>query len=125
VDRGPGLALNSSAIVRRIYSALPASGTEVRSKPAGPAAGPGALVVEVRIRLGSSIARLAPAPVMTMQLPAGATVADVRQRLASSNPELAHALQSAVAIVGGSHADPRLPLAAGDEVALLAPMSGG
>ncbi len=81
--------------------------------------------MEVRIRLGSSIARFAAAPVVTVDLPTGATVADLCQHLASSNPELAPALRSALPIVGGAHADPGQPLAPGDEVALLAPVSGG
>jgi molybdopterin converting factor small subunit len=81
--------------------------------------------VDIRIRLGSGIARLAPAPVLTVQLPSGATVADLCQELASSNPQLAPALASALAVVGGAHADPGQPLAPGDEVALLAPVSGG
>ena len=105
-------------------SPLPAVGGEVRSRP-GRLAGPGALVVEVRIRLGSGIARFAPAPVLTVQLPTGATVADLCQHLASSNPDLAPALRSALPMVDGAHADPGHPLAAGDEVAILAPMSGG
>jgi molybdopterin converting factor small subunit len=81
--------------------------------------------VEVRIRLGSGIARLAPAPVLTMQLPNGATVEDLCERLASGNPELARALQSALPIVGGTHVPRAQTLASGDEVALLSPVSGG
>jgi molybdopterin converting factor small subunit len=81
--------------------------------------------VEVRIRLGSGIAQFAPAPVLRVHLPAGATVADLCQHLASDNPELASVLHSALPIVGGAHADPGRPLAPGDEVSLLAPMSGG
>jgi molybdopterin converting factor small subunit len=81
--------------------------------------------MEVRIRLGSGIARFAPAPVLTVDLAPGATVADLYRHLAGSNPELAPALQSALPLVRGAHVDRRQPLAAGDEVALLAPMSGG
>jgi molybdopterin converting factor small subunit len=81
--------------------------------------------VEVRIRLGTGIARLAPAPLLVMQLTNGATVGDVCNGLAESNPELASALHSAVAIVGGKHVDRDEPLAHGEELALLAPISGG
>lgn len=81
--------------------------------------------MEVRIRLGSGIAQFASAPVMKVHLPSGATVADLCQHLANSNPELAPVLRSAVPIVRGAHVDPGRPLAPGDEVALLAPMSGG
>jgi molybdopterin converting factor small subunit len=81
--------------------------------------------VEVRIRLGTGIARLARAPVLTLQLPSGATVEDLCERLAGGNPELAPALQSALPIVGGMHVPRAQTLANGDEVALLSPVSGG
>ena len=81
--------------------------------------------MEVRIRLGSGIARFAPAPVLTLQLPNGATVEDLCDRLASSNPTLAPALQSALPIVAGVHVPRGQALAHGDEVALLAAVSGG
>ncbi len=81
--------------------------------------------MEVRIRFGTGIARFAPAPVMALELPAGATVTDVYDRLAGASPELADALRSAVPIIGGVHADRAQTLAPGDELALLAPVSGG
>jgi molybdopterin converting factor small subunit len=81
--------------------------------------------VEVRIRLGSSIAKFAPAPVLTMELPAGATVAQLYELLAAENPDLAPALRSALPILGGAHVSRARTLAHGDEVALLAPVSGG
>jgi molybdopterin converting factor small subunit len=81
--------------------------------------------MEVRIRLGSSIAKLAPAPTLTMELPGGATVAQLYELLASSNPDLAPALRSAVPILGGAHVPRAQKLAHGDEIALLAPVSGG
>ena len=81
--------------------------------------------MEVRIRLGSAIAQFASAPVLTLHLPSGATVADLCEHLASCNPELASVLRLAVPIVRGTHVDPGQPLAPADEVALLAPMSGG
>jgi molybdopterin converting factor small subunit len=58
---------------------------------------PGALIVEVRIRLGSGIARLAPAPMFVVELP----------------------------VVRGAHVGLEQALAHGDEVALLVPVSGG
>ncbi len=81
--------------------------------------------MEVRIRLGTGIARFAPAPVLALQLPAGATVADVYDQLAASDHRLADALRSALPIIRGVHADRAQRLAPGDEVALLAPISGG
>jgi molybdopterin converting factor small subunit len=81
--------------------------------------------VEVRIRLGSGIARLASAPVFTLELESGATVNDVYERLAAGNPELANALRSSLPVVAGMHAERAQTLRSGDELALLAPVSGG
>jgi molybdopterin converting factor small subunit len=81
--------------------------------------------VEVRIRLGSGIARLAPAPLLTLTLPSSATVADLVDRLATAHPELTPALRSSLPVIAGVHVDRGQPLAHGDEVALLAPVSGG
>ena len=81
--------------------------------------------MEVRIRFGTGIARFAPAPVMALQLPAGATVADAYDRLAGTDPTLADALHSALPIIGGVHAERGQELTPGDELALLAPISGG
>jgi molybdopterin converting factor small subunit len=81
--------------------------------------------VEVRIRLGTDLARLAPSPLLTIDLPDGATVDDLYDRLAGANPELAPALRSALPVVRGAHIDRRQSLGHGDEVALLLPVSGG
>ncbi len=79
----------------------------------------------VRIRLGSSLARLAPAPMLRLELPAGATIADLYAGLASSAPELGPALVSAVPVVAGAHVDRTRTLSPGEEVALLTPVAGG
>ena len=81
--------------------------------------------LEVRIRLGSSLARLAPAPLLTLELPTGATVDDVYDRLAGTNPELGPALESALPLVAGEHVERGRMLAHGQEVALLTPVAGG
>jgi molybdopterin converting factor small subunit len=81
--------------------------------------------VEVRIRLGSGIARFARAPQLTLELPDGATVADLYERLAAGNPELAPALRSALPVVLGVHVERSRTLAHGEEVALLTPVAGG
>jgi MoaE-MoaD fusion protein len=81
--------------------------------------------VEVRIRLGSGIARFAPAPLLSLELPDGATVDDLYDRLATSHPELGPALRSALPIVHGAHVERERSLAHGDEVALLSPVAGG
>ncbi len=81
--------------------------------------------MEVRIRLGTGIARLAPAPLLTLNLPDGATVDDAYAQLAAANPELAPALVSALPVIAGAHADRHQTLRPGVELALLAPVSGG
>ena len=81
--------------------------------------------MEVRIRLGSSIAKLAPAPTLTVELASGATVAQLYEVLAGSNPDLAPALRAALPILGGAHVSRDHTLTHGDEVALLGPVSGG
>jgi molybdopterin converting factor small subunit len=81
--------------------------------------------VKVRIRLGSAIARLAPAPTLSIELPDGATVEDLYEQLGAVHPEIAPALGSALALVGGEHVRRGQPLCNGDEVALLTPVSGG
>jgi molybdopterin converting factor small subunit len=81
--------------------------------------------VEVRIRLGSGIARLAPAPLLVLELPDGATVGDLYDRLGNSHPDLGPALGSALPVVRGAHVGLEQALAHGDEVALLVPVSGG
>lgn len=81
--------------------------------------------MEVRIRLGTGIARFAPAPILTVQLPTGATVDDLYDRLASNNPELAPALRSALPLVAGAHVERGRVLEPGEEIALLPPVAGG
>lgn len=82
-------------------------------------------LVKIRIRLGSAIARLAPSPTLSIELPDGATVADLYERLGAAHPEIAPALGSALALVEGAHVPHGQTLSNGDEVALLTPVSGG
>jgi molybdopterin converting factor small subunit len=79
----------------------------------------------VRIRLGSSLARLAPAPLLQVEVPSGATVEDLYDRLVRSAPELAPALSAAVPVVEGRHVSRDRMLYPGQEVALLTPVAGG
>lgn len=81
--------------------------------------------MEVRIRLGSSLARLAPAPLLRLELPNGATVEDLYDLLASTTPELGPALPSALPLVAGEHVERKRSLSNGEEVALLTPVAGG
>jgi molybdopterin converting factor small subunit len=79
----------------------------------------------VRIRLGSSLARFAPAPVLRLELPEEATIEDLYASLASATPELAPALASALPVVAGAHVDRARPISPGEEIALLTPVAGG
>jgi molybdopterin converting factor small subunit len=81
--------------------------------------------LEVRIRLGSSLARFAPGPMLRLELPNGATVADLYDRLADGTPELGQALSSALPVIDGEHVERDRPLSHGQEVALLTPVAGG
>ena len=79
----------------------------------------------VRIRLGSSLARFAPAPLLKLELPDGATVEDLYDCLSTRTPELAPALASALPVLGGVHVERSRILSPGEEVALLTPVAGG
>lgn len=82
-------------------------------------------MIHVRVRLGAGLARLASAPLLSLDLPDDATVADALAELGTARPELAGALRSALPVVRGEHAARERALAPGDEVALLMPISGG
>jgi molybdopterin converting factor small subunit len=79
----------------------------------------------VRIRLGSSLARFAPAPLLKLELPDGATVEDLYDCLSTRTPELAPALASALPVLGGVHVERSRTLSSGEEIALLTPVAGG
>lgn len=81
--------------------------------------------MQVRVRLGAGLARLAGAPLHSLELEDGATVADACERLAASEPQIAGALRAALPVVSGVHAEPTRPLAHGDELALVTPVAGG
>jgi molybdopterin synthase catalytic subunit len=79
----------------------------------------------VRIRLGGNLARFAPAPLLKLELPAGATIEDLYADLARTTPELGPALASALPVVGGTHVERSRTLSPGEEIALLTPVAGG
>ena len=81
--------------------------------------------MQVRVRLGAGLARLTAAPVVGLELDDGATVADALDRLRAVRPELAPALPAALPVVAGVHAGRDRPLLAGEELALVTPVSGG
>jgi molybdopterin converting factor small subunit len=81
--------------------------------------------MQVRVRLGAGLARLASAPLHSIELDDGATVADACRRLAADQPQLAGAVDAALPVVAGVHAQRDDPLRHGDELALLTPVAGG
>ena len=82
-------------------------------------------MIHVRVRLGAGLARFAGAPLLSLDLPDGATVDDLLAALGSAQPALAPALHSALPVVAGAHVEREQRLHAGDEVALLIPVAGG
>ena len=81
--------------------------------------------MQVRIRLGSGISRLAPASLISIELPDGADVEGAFREIGERYPDLAPALPSALPVVAGRHVLKTQTLHNGDEVALLIPVSGG
>lgn len=81
--------------------------------------------MQVRVRLGAGLARLAEAPVLSLDVAEGATVAELLERLAGAQPGVAPALASVLPVIAGEHAERSRRLCAGEEVALLVPVSGG
>jgi molybdopterin synthase sulfur carrier subunit len=81
--------------------------------------------MQVRVRLGSGIARFAPAPLLTIELPDGSDVERAFGEIGARYPDLAPALRSALPVVAGRHALRTDSLKSGDEIALLLPVSGG
>ena len=79
----------------------------------------------VRVRLGAGLARRATAPLVRLDLEAGATVDDAFDRLALQEPGVAPALASVLPVVDGEHAERTRTLDDGVELALLLPVSGG
>ena len=81
--------------------------------------------MQVRVRLGAGLARLAAAPLLTVELADGATVEQLYEHLRDTDPGLAPALRSALPVVAGEHVPRDRRLADRDQVALLLPVSGG
>jgi molybdopterin converting factor small subunit len=81
--------------------------------------------MQVRLRLGSGIARFAPAPLISLDLAEGADVAAAYREIEARYPDLAAVLPSALPVVAGRHVLRTETLHPGDEVALLMPVSGG
>lgn len=81
--------------------------------------------MQVRVRLGAGLSRLATSSALTLELEDGATVDDLLARVREAEPDLAPALRSALPVIGGAHAEQAQRLQHRQEVALLLPVSGG
>ena len=81
--------------------------------------------MQIRVRLGAGLSRLSKAPLLTVDLPDGATVDDLYACLRDTDPGLAPALRAALPVVSGRHVPRDQPLTDREQVALLLPVSGG
>ena len=77
------------------------------------------------VRLFARARDLAGADALTLDLPPGATAGDLRRALARACPALAPLLERSALAVDNEFARDEQPLAAGGEIALLPPVSGG
>jgi molybdopterin converting factor small subunit len=82
-------------------------------------------VVQVQVRLGPGLATAAGARRLRVALPPRATVDTLLERVRELEPAIASGLDSALLVVGGTHASRGQELVDGDEVALLMPVAGG
>jgi sulfur-carrier protein len=62
---------------------------------------------------------------IVVELPAGATIGELRRRLAVEIPGLAPLMSQILVAVNSEYAPDQNPLAEGDEVACIPPVSGG
>ena len=62
---------------------------------------------------------------IAVEVPAGATVGQLRNRLAAEIPKLAPLMSQILIAVNSEYATDQNPLAEGDEVACIPPVSGG
>ncbi|MCI0583763.1 MAG: MoaD family protein [Chloroflexi bacterium] len=81
--------------------------------------------IRIRIRLFAMQRELAGAREVAVELPAGATVETAWAALVDRHPVLAPGRASLRFAVNGEYAGPETPLVAGDEVAMIPPVSGG
>jgi molybdopterin synthase catalytic subunit len=85
----------------------------------------GAPALRVRVRLFAAQRELAGAREVAVELPAGGTVEAAWAALVALHPALAAGRASVRFAVNGDWARPDAPLADGDEVAMIPPVSGG
>jgi len=81
--------------------------------------------VRVRVRLFASLRETAGLPELALDLPEGATPEDAWRLLAAQVPALAARRASLAASVNRRYAAFDVPLAEGDEIVFIPPVSGG
>ena len=81
--------------------------------------------VKIRLLAFATAAQALGAAAAERDVPEGSTVATLRDALAAESAALAICLARSAVAVDGALAAPETPLAAGCEVALLPPVSGG
>ena len=81
--------------------------------------------MRVRVKLFAVLRERAGESEAMLELPDGATVAVARDLLARTYPTLATHLSRVAFAVNQSYVKPDAPLADGDELALIPPVSGG
>jgi molybdopterin converting factor subunit 1 len=79
----------------------------------------------IRVLLFAKLRDAAGAESVAVELPARATVAELRRRLVQAHPAFAPLLDRCAVAVDHDFADDAHPLAEGNEVALIPPVSGG
>jgi molybdopterin converting factor subunit 1 len=81
--------------------------------------------MRVRVRLFASLREAAGTELVELELPEGATAEEAWRRLAADHPSLADRRRSLAVAVNRRYARFEEPLAAGDEVVFVPPVSGG
>lgn len=85
----------------------------------------GATPLRVRVRLFAIQRELAGTREVALDLPAGATIEDAWASVVERHPALAPGRPSVRFARNGEYAEPSMPLADGDDVAFIPPVSGG
>jgi molybdopterin converting factor subunit 1 len=81
--------------------------------------------MNVVVKLFAAAREIVGAGEIVVNVPAGAKVADLRGALALAAPELAPLAERSLMAVNAEYATESTPLTAGDELALIPPVSGG
>jgi molybdopterin synthase catalytic subunit len=81
--------------------------------------------MKVNVKLFAAARELAGTTEAIVEAAPGATLGDVRRRLCEECPSLAPLAARSLLAVNAEYADDATPIAAGDDVALIPPVSGG